>query len=114
MLSCVSLLLQTGGLQDLAAAENAAFAGYLTQLLLKTAQGEAQAGQSGSRLLLTASLETLKGLVEALAFAGGEATLAYLLPGTVSGLGGILIAAGRRRVATEVVTVHSDSFGWCV
>ena len=96
-LSCVDALLVSPNLEagaELANESTAATVGYLASLLLRIVDEEAKAGQQGSRALRAASLRCLRHLINVVADGEGYATLAFLVPGLVSGLCRALVAAG--------------------
>lgn len=64
---------------------------YLFSTVMKVAEGEVQAGLTGSKALSTAALHALRCFV--CAVKDGDA-LAFVLPGLASGLAKILLAAG--------------------
>ena len=69
--------------------------GYLVYTLLKAASDEIEAGQTGSKAIRAAAMCAINSIVNMLTANNGRDTLAFLLPGIVSGLGQAILAAGQ-------------------
>lgn len=93
-LQCISELFFLPPPKTLAEPENAALVGFTSHVLLNVADAEIQAGQTGSKAVLAAAVACQGRLIEALAAAGGQDTLAFPLPGIVGGLYKVLLASG--------------------